>query len=185
MSATTVASRPTLDDKGRTRIGSVPDSEVTLGYIQAIDLESGVIETLYEEVDGRHLSAPNDIVFDAKCGGFWFTDHGKTWERHRDHGGIYYAQPDGSSIEEVIYPVEAPNGIGLSPDEESVVLRGDAHGASAGGRSGLAPAQLASEYGKSTRGRVLGWSGGGATCSTRWQSIRLATSVWRRSAMAA
>ena len=29
---------------------------------------------------------------------------------------MYYAQPDGSSIDEVIYPLDAPNGIGLSPD---------------------------------------------------------------------
>ena len=31
-------------------------------------------------------------------------------------GAIYYAQPDGSSIREVIFPSESPNGIGLSPD---------------------------------------------------------------------
>jgi gluconolactonase len=29
---------------------------------------------------------------------------------------VYYAQPDGSSIREVIFPLDAPNGIGLSPD---------------------------------------------------------------------
>ena len=29
---------------------------------------------------------------------------------------IYYAQPDGSSIREVVFPSESPNGIGLSPD---------------------------------------------------------------------
>ena len=31
-------------------------------------------------------------------------------------GAIYYAQPDGSSIREVVFPRESPNGIGLSPD---------------------------------------------------------------------
>ena len=31
-------------------------------------------------------------------------------------GGVYYAQPDGSSIREVVFPSESPNGIGLSPD---------------------------------------------------------------------
>ena len=31
-------------------------------------------------------------------------------------GAIYYAQPDGSSIREVVFPSESPNGIGLSPD---------------------------------------------------------------------
>ena len=58
---------------------------------------------------------PNDIVFDA-AGGMWFTDHGKIRARDRDHGGVYYAAPDGSSIREVIYPLESPNGVGLSPD---------------------------------------------------------------------
>jgi gluconolactonase len=46
----------------------------------------------------------------------WFTDHGKIRERDLDHGGVYYAAPDGSSIREVVYPLDAPNGIGLSPD---------------------------------------------------------------------
>jgi len=62
------------------------------------------------------LSAPNDLVFD-RHGGFYFTDLGKRYKRHRDHGGVYYALPDGSSIREVAYPIVTPNGIGLSPDE--------------------------------------------------------------------
>jgi gluconolactonase len=62
---------------------------------------------------------PNDLVFDA-AGNMWFTDHGKIRERERDHGGIYYAAPDGSSITEVVYPLESPNGIGLSPEGDRV-----------------------------------------------------------------
>jgi gluconolactonase len=46
--------------------------------------------------------------------GFWFTDSGKTRARDRDWGGVYYAQPDGSSITEAIHPLDSPNGIGLS-----------------------------------------------------------------------
>ena len=48
----------------------------------------------------------------------WFTDHGVRDEagRSTDLCGIYYALADGSSITEVVYPTEAPNGIGLSPD---------------------------------------------------------------------
>ena len=88
-----------VDDRGRTRILETNDGYVG-GSIQAVDLDSGEVETLYTEVGGHRLSAPNDLVFDAD-GGFWFTDHGKQWERQRDHGGIYYARPDGSSIAEV------------------------------------------------------------------------------------
>ncbi len=54
-------------------------------------------------------------MFDAE-GGLWFTDHGKTRTRDRDRTGVFYASPDGSQIEEILFPLEAPNGIGLSPD---------------------------------------------------------------------
>lgn len=86
------------------------------GSIQRVDLKTGVCETLYEIVDGHTLSGPNDIVFD-KSGGFWFTDLGKAFARTHDHGGLYYAQPDGSDIIEALYPLNSPNGIGLSADE--------------------------------------------------------------------
>jgi gluconolactonase len=85
------------------------------GSIQRVDLGSGKVTTLYTECDGHPLRGPNDIVFDTS-GGFWFTDHGKTRPRDRDRTGVYYARPDGSSIREVIFPLDAPNGIGLSPD---------------------------------------------------------------------
>ena len=87
------------------------------GRIQTVDLETGVVTDLYTECDGRPLRAPNDLVFDAH-GGFWFTDHGirDNAARTSDLTGIYYAAADGSSITEVVFPTEAPNGIGLSPD---------------------------------------------------------------------
>ncbi len=87
------------------------------GSIQRVDLETGKFETIYTECDGMRLNGPNDIVFD-RSGGFWFTDTGKLFPRTTSRGGIYYAQPDGSSIREVLYPCEFPNGIALSPDEE-------------------------------------------------------------------
>ena len=34
---------------------------------------------------------------------------------HRDHGGLYYALPDGSSVREIAYPILSANGVGLSP----------------------------------------------------------------------
>jgi len=85
------------------------------GSIQRVDPGSGRVETLYTDCDGRALRGPNDLVFDV-TGGFWFTDHGKIRERDRDRGGLYYARPDGSLIREVVYPLDSPNGVGLSPD---------------------------------------------------------------------
>lgn len=85
------------------------------GRIERVDLDTGEITELYRYCGDVALRAPNDIVFDAD-GGFWFTDHGIRRGRVSDRTGIYYAQPDGSSITEVVFPTEAPNGIGLSPD---------------------------------------------------------------------
>lgn len=93
--------------------GPAPDYEG--GSIQRVDLASGTTTVLYTHCNGHRLSAPNDLVFDA-AGGFYFTDFGKKHARSRDHGGVYYALPDGSRITELAYPVQAPNGIGLSPD---------------------------------------------------------------------
>lgn len=91
------------------------------GSIQVVDLETGRFETLYDACDGRPLRGPNDLVFDA-TGGFWFTDHGKSRGRDRDITGVFYAQADGSSIEEKIFPLEAPNGVGLSPDQQRLFV---------------------------------------------------------------
>jgi gluconolactonase len=88
------------------------------GRIERIDLETGAVETLYRSGDhGCSLRGPNDIVFDNH-GGFWFTDHGKVDYDKRSHDivGIFYAKADGSLLEEVIFPSNNPNGIGLSPD---------------------------------------------------------------------
>jgi len=85
------------------------------GRIERVDLATGAVTVLYTECDGHAFIGPNDIVFDAH-GGMWFTDHGRRDGRIQHVGAIYYAQPDGSSVKEVIFPSESPNGIGLSPD---------------------------------------------------------------------
>lgn len=87
------------------------------GRIQRVDLATGTVTDLYTECDGRPLRAPNDLVFDD-AGGMWITDHGirDSAARTSDLTSIYYALADGSAITEVVHPVEAPNGIGLSPN---------------------------------------------------------------------
>ncbi len=89
------------------------------GSIQRVDLDTGEVETLYTDCGGERLKGPNDIVFDS-TGGFWFTDLGKTRPRDLDRGGLYYAQPDGSSVTEVAFPLGSPNGVGLSPAGDRV-----------------------------------------------------------------
>jgi len=98
-----------------------PSPDYKGGYIQRIDPKTGDTKVLYTHCGAHKLSAPNDIVFD-KQGGFYFTDLGKRRARDRDHGGLYYARPDGSKITEIAYPIVTPNGVGLSPDEKTVYV---------------------------------------------------------------
>ncbi len=91
------------------------------GRIQRVDLHDGTVTDLYTECDGRPLRAPNDLVMDGH-GGFWFTDFGIRDRRARtsDLTAIYWARADGSEIREVVFPVDSPNGIGLSPDLDTL-----------------------------------------------------------------
>lgn len=128
------------------------------GSIQAVDLGTGAVETLYTDVEGEPLKGPNDLVFD-RAGGMWFTDHGKTYDRQVDRGGLYYAKPDGSSIREVVFPLEGPNGVGLSPDER-VVYVAETHVGRVRSWELTGPGEIAGTFGKGTRGKcVAGLSG--------------------------
>jgi gluconolactonase len=99
--------------------GPFDESRYIGGRIQRVDIATGTVTDLYTHCGETQLRAPNDIVFD-KQGGFYFTDHGTRSERSADRTGIYYAKPDGSFIEEVAFPTDGPNGIGLSPDEKTL-----------------------------------------------------------------
>jgi len=103
---------------GMLRPGNQPDDYVT-GSIQRVDLTSGDVTTLYTDGPDGPLRGPNDIVFD-RAGGFYFTDLGKRRNDEFDHGALYYAQPDGSSITTIARPLLTPNGVGLSPAEDRV-----------------------------------------------------------------
>ncbi len=97
-------------------------SDYSGGRIERIDIATGAVEVLYKSGDfGCSLRGPNDIVFDEH-GGFWFTDHGKVDYVNRAHDivGIFYAKTDGSFLEEVIFPSNNPNGVGLSPDGKTL-----------------------------------------------------------------
>ena len=106
--------------RGLTVPGLVPD-DYSSGRIERIDIYTGQVEVLYAEVDGEPLKGPNDLMFDS-TGGFWFTDHGKTRARTRDRGGLYYGRSDGSLVKEVSFPLDGPNGVGLSPEEDRVYV---------------------------------------------------------------
>jgi gluconolactonase len=94
-------------------------ADYTTGRIERVNIATGTFDRVYDSFEGERLSGPNDLVFDAH-GGFWFTDLGKTFARHRDHSGLYYAKPDGSHLSKAHYPAVSFNGVGLSPDERTV-----------------------------------------------------------------
>jgi gluconolactonase len=108
------------DAGGLTVPGHQPANYVG-GSIQRVDLATGSVTTLYSSCEGHPLRGPNDLVFD-ETGGFWFTDHGKIRARDRDVTGLYYARADGSEIREAAFPLDAPNGVGLSPDGRRVYV---------------------------------------------------------------
>ncbi len=91
------------------------------GRIERVNLATGSVERLYEQVDGIALKGPNDLVFGVD-GGFWFTDLGKVREREMDRGGVFHARPDGHSARVVAHPVMTPNGTALSPDGHTLYV---------------------------------------------------------------
>jgi len=91
------------------------------GRIERVDLATGAVETLYTASDQAPLRGPNDLVFD-RHGGFYFTDLGKGRPRELDRGAVCYARADGSLIREVVFPMLTPNGVGLSPDGNTLYV---------------------------------------------------------------
>ena len=91
------------------------------GRIERINIDTGKVEVLYAHCGGYPLKGPNDIVFD-RHGGFYFTDLGKRRARDTDLGALYYAKTDGSLISELVQPMIMSNGVGLSPDEQTVYV---------------------------------------------------------------
>jgi gluconolactonase len=90
-----------------------------------VDVATGTVETLHttfattdpatKQPVTLPLKGPDDLVFDAQ-GGLWFSDWGKARPRDRYVTGFYYVPPGGGTVREAIYPLNAPNGIALSPD---------------------------------------------------------------------
>ncbi|GCL63030.1 SMP-30/gluconolactonase/LRE family protein [Pseudaquabacterium pictum] len=89
------------------------------GRIERVNLVTGQAERVCDSVEGRALRGPNDIVFDAQ-GGFYFTDLGKGREFDMDMGAVHYGHADGRAAHVVARPLLTPNGVGLSPDGQTL-----------------------------------------------------------------
>jgi len=91
------------------------------GLVQRIDIQSGTVETWLTSLENKHLKGPNDLVFDC-FGGLWFTDHGKKRAQTHDYGSVCYMPAGTREAREVLYPMQPTNGIGLSPDEQTLYV---------------------------------------------------------------
>jgi gluconolactonase len=125
------------------------------GWIEAVDLKTGKSEVLYRACGDIPLKGPNDLVFDG-AGGFYFTDPGKLRKRERDRGAVFYAKADGTAIEQVVFPIDAPNGIGLSADDRTLYVA-DTHAARIWAYELEAPGQVRRHRGRLAweQGRML------------------------------
>ncbi len=100
--------------------GGCPD-DYSGGRIERIDLSTGKVERVLDTVEGHPLKGPNDLVFD-RSGNLYFTDHGKTYSRQRDFGGLFFLKAGASEAIELDHHHTSPNGVGLSPDENTVYM---------------------------------------------------------------
>ena len=100
--------------------GNCPD-DYSGGRIERIDLGTGKVERVLDTVGEHPLKGPNDLVFD-KHGNLYFTDHGKTYPRHRDFGGLFFLANGASEAVELDHHHTSPNSVGLSPDETTVYM---------------------------------------------------------------
>lgn len=91
------------------------------GWIERVHLASGRAETLYAGCGGEQLQSPNDLVFDAE-GGFYFSDIGKRTETQLGLGSVYYGHADGRPLRRVVGQLVTPNGVGLSPDGQTLYI---------------------------------------------------------------
>lgn len=148
-----------LDIMGLTVPAPLTSSGWSGGSLRRVDLDTGEVTTLYTECDGRPLLAPNDLVLDGH-GGVWFTDHGHQRERTTDRTGVFHAALDGSSIREVIHPLDAPNGIGLSPAGDRLYVAETHHGRLLAWDV-TGPGEVASTDGLNSGGEVLAHPGHG------------------------
>ena len=89
------------------------------GRIERIDLATGRFERICDQVNGRPLSAPSDLVID-EAGGIWFTEFGTVRQRTIEKGGLFWCRPDGSEIRESYFGGLGFNGVALSPDNRSI-----------------------------------------------------------------
>ncbi|GGK60161.1 SMP-30/gluconolactonase/LRE family protein [Ornithinimicrobium pekingense] len=96
------------------------------GGVALLQPQTGQVTPLVPWGARSRVSAPNDVALPtagpSADGGFWFTDLGRRFVDHQEHGGVYWCGPDGD-LGTAAYPrFGRPNGIGLSPDGRTLYV---------------------------------------------------------------
>jgi gluconolactonase len=92
------------------------------GQLVAIDVGTRSVTTLADRYEGRRFNAPNDLVID-RAGGIYFTDPHFRAPQPLPQGkrAVYYRSPAGQ-VTRVTDDLPAPNGVILSPDEQTLYV---------------------------------------------------------------
>jgi gluconolactonase len=94
-----------------------------IGRIVAYSLDGQSCRVLADGYHGRRFNAPNDLVID-KDGGIYFTDpllEARRLFPPQGKAAVYYLAPDGA-VTRLIEGLDNPNGIGLSPDQQTLYV---------------------------------------------------------------
>jgi len=100
------------------------DGDTVLPRVTRTNMETGEIEVIADEYNGKQLHQPNDLTFDA-LGRIYFTDRPGPNPRPEQTGvhGVYRIDLDGT-IERILTEPEVmrPNGIVISPDDATLYI---------------------------------------------------------------
>lgn len=93
------------------------------GRVTRTDMATGEVEVLASSYEGRPIEAPNDLVIDAS-GRIYFTSRPSSDVPPRGYvNAVYRIDMDGSIRQVLAEPdVDMPNGIALSPGEETLYV---------------------------------------------------------------
>jgi gluconolactonase len=107
--------------------GALYACEGASGAIARYDA-TGKKTVLVSQYEGKRFNSPNDLVLD-RAGRIWFTDprYGDQTGRELDHDSVYRLTPPNQSgaaweIERLTFDTTRPNGLLLSPDEQTLYV---------------------------------------------------------------
>ena len=100
------------------------DGDTVLPRVTRTNMETGEIEVIADDFEGKQLHSPNDLSFDTQ-GRIYFTDRPGPNPRPDQTGvhAVYRVDPDGTIARILTEPeVVRPNGIVISPDDRTLYV---------------------------------------------------------------